>query len=278
MPQVVVQPDLTMHYEDDCFVAPWQQPDVALLIHGVAESSQAWFAWLPDLTREFRVIRPDLRGFGRSTVPPAGYPWSAQGFATDLARFLDALAVPAAHIVGAKLGGSIALQFAADYPERTRTLTVLSGPVKRQPGSATDRRIPEKIGAKGLRGWVEETQRERLGSQAPAEQIAWWTDFMASADVGVCIGVTTMAGSLDIADALPRIKAPTLVFTSEGSSLQSVTAAREHQETIPNSELLVLPGDSYHVAASAPDACVRAVLDFIGSRSGQPPGPSFGPR
>lgn len=269
MPEVQFDPTLTVHYEDHCFAPPWRSSEVALLIHGMAESSRAWYAWVPHLARELRVLRPDLRGFGRSTAPPPGYPWSPAGFAADLARFLDALNVDKAHVVGAKLGGSIALQFAADYPERVRTLSVLSGPVRRQPGGPSDRRVSENISAKGLRAWVAETQRDRLGSVASEQQLAWWTDFMAASDERVAIEVTAVAGHLDISEALPRIKAPALIVTTEGSALQSVEVVREHQMQIPNSELLVLPGDSYHIAASSPDECAERVLSFIGRHSGR---------
>ena len=78
---------------------------------------------------------------------------------------------------------------------------------------------------------------------------------------------TEMAGTLDISAALPRIKAPALVVTTEGSALASVDVVREWQSQIPDSELLVMPGDSYHVAAAEPDVCAEKVLEFIQRRA-----------
>ena len=262
---VQLAPDLTMHYEDDYFGDPWLRPEVVLLVHGVAESSRAWYAWVPHLAAKLRVLRPDLRGFGRSTVPPPDYAWSTAAFAADLARFLDALDVESAHVVGAKLGGSIAIQFAADYPERTRSLAVVSGPVRTRDtgGSADLTSFPDLIRSGGVRAWAAQTQRARLGTEAPEEQIAWWNDLMAATDPQVCVGVTAAAGRLDITGLLPRIQAPSLVVTTEGSALQSVEMVREWQRQMPNSELLVLPGDSYHVATARPDECARHVLAFI---------------
>ena len=156
-----------MFYEDHYFGEPWREPEVALLIHGIAESSIAWFGWVPHLAREFRVLRPDLRGLGKSTVPPSDYEWSLGAFTQDIERFLDALNIEAAHVVGAKFGGSIAFQFAADYPERTRTLTVASGPVRVQGtgGSMNLLSLSERIREVGVRAWAAETQRARLGSE-----------------------------------------------------------------------------------------------------------------
>src|SRR5438094_673074 len=93
----------SVHYEDDSFGDPWLQPETVLLIHGVAESSRAWYAWVPHLARAMRVLRPDLPGFGRSSVP-GGYDWSTKSFAATLKGFLDNLGADRVHVVGAKLG------------------------------------------------------------------------------------------------------------------------------------------------------------------------------
>jgi 3-oxoadipate enol-lactonase len=265
MPTVQIDPSLTTFYEDHCFGDPWQTHETAVLIHGIAESSRAWFGWVPHLSRHLRVLTPDLRGFGRSTAPPPDFRWSLDVFVSDLKRFLDRLNIGAAHIVGAKLGGSVAFQFAAEYPERTRTLTVVSGPVKvRGTGGSMDLlSIAGRIREMGLRKWAAETQRARLGSEVSEEQIAWWNDLMAQSNPQVCIGVTRSLDQLAVFDSLSRIKAPTLILTTDRSPLQSVETVREAQKQIANSEMLILPSDSYHIAAARPDECARHFLQFI---------------
>src|SRR5260221_7915381 len=114
-------------YREDWFGEPWRKPETAVLIHGNAESSIEWYAWMPRMAQEFRVLRPDLPGFGRSRIP-AGFEWSLPGLASFVAHVLDKAGIDSAHIIGAKTGGTVAMQFAADYPARTRTLSVVSGP------------------------------------------------------------------------------------------------------------------------------------------------------
>lgn len=272
MPTIEIDPTLSMYYEDDYFGEPWHGHETVMLVHGVAESSRAWFAWVPHLARRLRVLRPDLRGFGRSSVPPAGYDWSPAAFAEDLARFLDGVRVGAVHVAGAKLGGSIAMQFAADYPARVRSLAIVSSPVRAHSSGGADLRgFASSVATGGVRAWAAETQRARLGSGVPEAQIAWWTDFMSASDPRVVGEVTAAAGKLDVTDALPHIQAPTLIITTEKSALQSVETVREWQRQILNSELLVLPGDSYHVAAAAPDDCAERVLKFIQAHAGDKP-------
>jgi 3-oxoadipate enol-lactonase len=264
MPSVAISPNQTLHYEDDYFGEPWIKPETVLLVHGAAESGKAWFAWVPHLSRTYRVLRPDQRGFGQSAFTE-DFVWSPEALAADMAHFIDALDVESAHVVGAKIGGTVAMQFAADFPHRTKTLAVVSSPARTHNtgGSADLSTFTDTIRRIGGRGWAAETQRARLGSAASNEQLEWWTDFMASTNPEIALAITEMAGKLDITAALPRIKAPTLVITTQSSALASVEVTREWQTTIPSSELLVLPGDSYHVAAAEPDICAQHVLVFI---------------
>ncbi len=156
MPELRIDDSLTMHYEDHYFGEAWLKPETVLMVHGVAESGAAWDQWVPHFARNYRVVRPDLRGFGESTVPPAGYPFKPDGFAAELAAFVRALDIGPVHIIGAKIGGSVSMQFAADYPELTRSLAVFSGPVRARNtgGSADLTTFEEWVRTKGVRAWL----------------------------------------------------------------------------------------------------------------------------
>jgi pimeloyl-ACP methyl ester carboxylesterase len=75
-----------------------------------------------------------------------------------------------------------------------------------------------------------------------------------------------MVPTVDVTAELPQIACPALVITTTGSGLGSVDSVRAWQQTIPGSKLEVLPGDSYHVAATDPDACARLVRQFFWER------------
>ena len=93
-----------------------------ILIHGGQLDRRIWDDQFMVLAREFRVVRYDVRGFGRS--PAASAPWSPTG---DLAALMDQLGIPKAELVGLSLGGRIAIDFALEHPERVSSL-VLAGP------------------------------------------------------------------------------------------------------------------------------------------------------
>jgi 3-oxoadipate enol-lactonase len=200
------------------------------------------------MAQEFRVLRPDLPGFGRSQVP-MGFEWSLPSLATFVAHILDKAGIDSAHIIGAKTGGAIAMQFAADYPARTRTLSVASGPAS--PIAITN---PSKI-----------PQLDRLGSAASKEMVEYWENMFATAPEIPKKGLNTALSKFDLArdGVLQRIKAPTLVMTGDRSKLQSVEKVRHYQTLIPNSRLVVLRSDAYHIAAVNADECVTNVLAFI---------------
>lgn len=235
-------------YREDWFGEPWRKPEVAMLIHGNDESSVVWFGWVPRMGQEFRLLRPDLPGFGHSRIP-AGFEWSLPSLATFAARVLDKAGVESAHIIGAKTGGAIAMQFAADYPTRTRTLAVVSGPA-----SVISISNPSRI-----------PQRDRLGSAASKEMIEYWNNLFATAPEEGTKGLRKALSKFDLVrdGILQRITAPTMVITADRSALQSVEKVRQYQLQIPNSRLVVLHSDAYHIAAANAEECVTNVLAFI---------------
>jgi 3-oxoadipate enol-lactonase len=264
MPTMRVAADLEMFYRDEAFPDPWRTPETMLLLHGNAESGEAWNSWMPILGREFRVIRPDMRGFGRSTPMPLDHPWSVDGIIDDFLGLADQLGLVTFHVVSAKIGCPIAMRMAARHAARLRSLTVVGGIVSGV-ASLGDRAASwvEHIERHGVESWARWTMPGRLGTQAPPEMSEGWAKLMGATPHTTQLGFIRSVPAIDVRADLPRIACPSLVITTDGSGLGSVESVREWQKAIPRSELMVVPGDSYHVAATHPDACARAVVDFI---------------
>jgi 3-oxoadipate enol-lactonase len=268
MPTFQASADLQLHYLVDDFTDPWTEPETILLLHGNAESSLAWYAWVPLLARRFRVVRPDMRGYGASTPMPRDFPWTLDVIIDDYARLMDSLAVPRFHLVGAKIGGVVARAFAARRPERVRTLTVIGSPPPLRKGAERIPALTEEFETHGVEHWARRTMAGRLGDQFAPEGVEWWIGFMGRAPVSTIVGFNATINYSDIRADVPKIACPTLVITTDESGLASVDETRAWQQTIPNSELLVIPGNSYHVAASDAERCAQATLAFIDRRAG----------
>ncbi len=266
MPVFQRSPDLAMHYLVDDFTDPWRTPETVLLLHGNFESGLAWYGWAPALARHYRVVRPDMRGFGDSTKMPRDFVWSLDLVIDDFTKLMDALGVARFHLVGAKIGGTVARAFAARRPDRVQTLTVVGSPppVRADPEVLAVRlRDLELRGDAAIPEWAAGSMGSRLGSAFPAEGQAWWTQYMSRTSAESEIGFFRGVNTADITADLPRIACPTLVITTEGSGLASVEETRAWQQRIPDSRLVVLPGDSFHVAVTDPERCAAVTLDFL---------------
>jgi 3-oxoadipate enol-lactonase len=263
MPTLNIDRDLEMYYETDNFAEPWSDPDSMLLLHGCAESGIVWYNWMPHLARRYNVVRPDMRGFGRSTPMPRDFGWSLDVLVDDYTKLLDALGIDRSHVVAAKIGGTVARAFAARRPDRVKTLTLVGTTQALRPGSEKIPALIEEFETEGAEHWARRTMAGRLGERFPAEGVEWWTKFMGRTEVSTLVGFNKHINYADVRADLPKIVCPTLVIVTEESGLGSVESTRAWQQMIPDSELLVLPGRSYHVAATHAGECAQAVIDFI---------------
>jgi 3-oxoadipate enol-lactonase len=92
-----------------------------VLVHAGVADARMWENVLPELAASSRVIRYDMRGFGRTRSTPQPF-----APAHDLAGLLDARGVAQAHVVGASFGGRVALELAATEPARVASLVLLA--------------------------------------------------------------------------------------------------------------------------------------------------------
>jgi len=151
MSSVTLSGESELYYQDDWLGPPWLKPEPALLIHGAGESSAAWFGWVPRMAQRFRVLRPDLPGFGRSAVRD-DFEWSVANLAAVVDQLLGRLGIESAHIIGAKLGGAIAMQFAAAYPKQQLVERNSASAPRQRRISGTDRVLGYADGVRGSSG------------------------------------------------------------------------------------------------------------------------------
>jgi len=247
----------------DDYVLPWDQRPPVVMLHGLAESGEAFRRWVPYFATHHRVIRPDLRGYGLSTPMPADHPYRFDGLGDDIVRVLDALQLERVFLVGGKIGGALAMHLAAAHPDRVAGLAAVAAPISLRSFSERAPGWRQQIREQGVNAWVRETTAWRLGSSLPPAAIDWWVDLMSKTSASTLEAFLQMVPTVDVTDEVPRIQCPTVVITTSGSGLATVDAVKAWQQTIPDSKLEVIPGDSYHVAATHPDACAGIVRRFF---------------
>jgi pimeloyl-ACP methyl ester carboxylesterase len=257
---LALTPELRLYCRLDDWTDAWTHPESVVLIHGFAERTEAWRAWVPLLGRLLRVIRYDQPGFGRSSPVRSVGDFSTEGFVAAAAAVIEQLAGGRAHVIGAKSGGLIAIEVARRRPELVRTLTLASTPLE---APKPDQWLAH-MEAHGPRSWAKETMAPRLGSAMPPAGVKWWVDLMGRTSIETARAYMRWVSNLDIAATLHEVRCPTLVLTtSTPRRAYSRADVDLYRERLPQAQIVALPGDGYHVAASYPEACVSAVSAFI---------------
>jgi 3-oxoadipate enol-lactonase len=234
-----------------------------VLVHGGLVDSRLWDDQMKPFAKRYRVVRYDLRGFGKSA--PATEPFS---HIEDLRALLDFLKIDRATVVGLSLGGIIAADFALEYPNRVERL-VLSGP--------------------GLRGDQQPPDKEAIAAYQAASQ-------GAEAFVSACMKTSLYAAvrpntlayarlrqmMLDNFKALPtfvpgfwkypqqktierlgNMHAPTLVVIGSEDSQTLKNIADTLQTKIPGAAKIVIQGVSHHPPVEKRKEFNRIVLTFL---------------
>jgi pimeloyl-ACP methyl ester carboxylesterase len=274
MPKLTLTPGVEIHYQQDDCTDPWQPADCVLMLHGIAETAEAWRAWVPHFARRYRVIRPDLRGFGQSS--PLELPLDGvTSWADETDALMRAIGAARVHVVGAKLGALIGMELAKRHVPWMATLTLaglLISP-KRAIGPWV-KEWTEAIDAHGVERWVRLTMPGRMGGALTEAANEWWVRLMAqspAASVKACLEMVAHVGE---PEGLEQFTVPTLVMVAGGEAVkssfeqrQSVDAVDALRRRIPRSELFEVPAASYHVAGTHPDACAERTLKFIDSHA-----------
>ena len=265
MPYARIDYSLDMYYEDDDFTDPWRKSDTVVLHHGNAKNARLWYAWVPLLARQYRVVRLEARGFGRSTVPPEGYRWSLSRFAADVRGLLDHLGLERVHLIGETVGGTISLQFASEYPDRLLSVTTCTSPYKFA-GVPSYLESYNMVRDEGVEAWVRHTSERRLETgDADAAHQEWYINQMAQTPARVVMETLDYLSRQDLTDTLRRIQTPALVLASEQNVQDNPDRTTGMADLLPNGRLQVIPGTTGYVQHSAPERCVQAWRTFVGS-------------
>jgi pimeloyl-ACP methyl ester carboxylesterase len=264
MPYLQLNPDSQLYYHLDDWTDPWTQAQSVVMIHGFTESTEAWRPWVPHLGRRYRVIRYDQHGFGRSSPVTSTTVFTTASFVDAAARVITELGGGAAHVIGAKSGGLVAIELARLKPGLVKTLTLASVPLDPPKPQQWLAHMEEH----GVKSWARDTMPPRLGSRMPPEGVEWWVNLMGSTAIETARAYMRWVSGIDVGATLHEVKCPALVLTtSTPRRAYSRSDVEVYRERLPHAKIVALPGDGYHVGASDPDECARLTLEFIATHT-----------
>jgi pimeloyl-ACP methyl ester carboxylesterase len=260
MPKVRVK-DIEMYYEIH------GSGDPVVLIAGLTGTTKNWELQVPELEKHYRVLVFDNRGVGYTDKPDM--PYSTRMFADDASGLMDKLGIAKAHIVGASMGGAIAQEFALNYPERVRSLTLSCTFHKADRYLMRIlkvwREIAEKAGTitlmKEIIPWVftrefyeahekeiEEVEKERIENPQPLRAF---------------LNQCTACENHNTEGRLSKIKAPTLVIVGRDDLLTPPSFSEVIAKSIPGSELVVLGNSGHAFWTEVVDEAHKALFSFL---------------
>jgi 3-oxoadipate enol-lactonase len=251
---------LSLAYYIDDFTDPWKRAPTVLLLHAAMGSARRYFAWVPHLCRDYRVVRLDLRGHGSSQVPQPEQPLQLERLVTDVVELLNHLGCEDAHVVGNSAGGYLGQQLAMTRPERVRSLS-LFGSTPGLKNSQAPSWIPQ-IQAKGLRGFLAETIRDRLAADADPGLVNWFLDEAAKNDPAYIGKFVLLMASYDWSEEVQRIGCPTLVVIPGGETVGSIENYQPFRK-LRDVEIKIYDGLPHNICDAVPDRCAGDVGDFF---------------
>lgn len=238
-----------------------------VLLHAFPLSSAMWLAQREGLAARFRVLTPDMRGFGGS--PLGSEEPSVDAMADDVAALLDTKGIDRAIIGGHSMGGYVALAFCRRHADRILGVVLANTKATEDTKEARERRVqaadrleaetsvsvllddllPQLVGPTTMRQRALVYGRVRgLVQSAPPLAAAW--------------AQRAMAGRPDSLGALADFRAPTLVLHGAEDAIVAEDEARAMSEGLPNAELIVIPGAGHLSAIEQPQLFNDAVTEF----------------
>lgn len=246
-----------LHYEDE------GEGTAVLLLHGLGGSAQVWDEHMPAFAKHYRVLRPDLRGFGQSGHPPG--PYRVADFVDDLVAILRAAGVEKAHVLGISLGGVVAQRLALDQPKRVHSLVLVSTSSEiSEKGTATWLRLADLVETMGFDGRTIDPRRSvapRFAERHP-ERLEELAEQTRRCDPKAYAAAARAVARYHYTDELRHLPHPVLILQGLEDQLTPPGGSVKMVRAIPRARLLFVPEAGHNLPMEQPQAFQYAVLGF----------------
>ncbi len=239
-----------------------------VLIHAGIADSRMWDDQFTDFAEHYRVIRYDIRGFGKSAMP-AG----PSSTSRDLYGLLTALGIARAYVVGLSIGGGIAIDFTLRYPEMVSALVLVASGLGGTQPSAEMRRADATVDAALERGGIDAAveAENRLwvdGPKRTPDQVDPTVRARVSEMNGALYRLPEVDAPRERLDPpaigrLGEIHVPTLILVGDGDVPDVIETANLLEQGIAGARKVVFPGVAHMVNMEQPEAFNRIVLNFL---------------
>jgi len=236
-----------------------------VLLHAFPLDGEMWAAQVDRWRDRWRVVVPDLRGFGASPST-SGDGLAMADYADDVIRLLDTLSIDRACVGGLSMGGYVALALAERHPERLSGLVLANtrAGADNEAGKAKRAELAKKVEESGSEALADALLDKLLGASAPAEIVALVKQVVVRQDpAGALSAIRGMASRRDRSDILPSIRVPTLVIGSSEDRLIPIEEARALSRAIPGAFWAEIEGAGHLSNLEQPELFARAFEEHL---------------
>jgi pimeloyl-ACP methyl ester carboxylesterase len=239
-----------------------------LLVHGYPLNRRMWQPQLGPLAAAgFRVIAPDLRGFGET--PPGQGPWSMDAFADEMVALLDRLGIERAVVGGMSMGGYVLLNMLERHPERIAAALFVVTRAAGDDAAGKERRsmLANEVDA-GRPGLVTGAFAEILFAPAtrsarPDLLVAVEEMMKSTSAAGLAGGLRALRDRRDYLGLLPTFDLPSLVVSATEDRAIPAEHGRQLAAGLPHADFRLIAGGGHMVNMEQPDAFNTALCDFL---------------
>jgi pimeloyl-ACP methyl ester carboxylesterase len=255
--------EIDLHYHIADYTDPWRSSETILLHHGFGRNLEFWREWVPLLARDYRVLRVDARGCGKSSAPPRGSPYTLDLMVADVVGLLDYLGFERVHWGAEASGGHVGLATAMAHPSRIASLTLCNTPFQ-LPQSANDLFIPAEVEALGLGHWARKTLQRRIDvDKVDSGWIEWSLAEFDKCPAHIAIAQHEMIAMGNLFPRLAEVRSPVLVMAGVQSQIAPREQMMQMQRQLPQAKLVAFEGYGQGIAFSAPERCVAEMKSFL---------------
>ena len=237
-----------------------------VFLHGIGGDAACWRPQLEAFSESNRAIAWNMPGYGGSAPLPE---MTFSGLAESLLRLLDRLEVERAHVVGHSMGGMVAQEFAATWPDRLRSLVLVatSAAFGRPDGDWQRDFLASRFGplerGRSMADLAPEIVASLVGEAPDSTGVTQAIRSMAEVPEATYRAALHCLLSFDRRDALAQIEVPTLLLAGERDQTAAVAVMEKMAARIPQARCLVLPRAGHLANLEQPVLFNRALGDFL---------------
>jgi len=220
--------------------------EAIVLIHGHPFDHTMWQPQIDAFSGNHRVIVPDLRGYGKSSLPETGKS-RFEDYATDIIQLLDVLGVGNFHVAGLSMGGQLAMEVYRQAPGRVKSLVLADtfAGLDTPEGKKARNDGADRMEREGMNGYANGSIHKMIKAdhvttmpKVAAQVMRMMTSTLPKA---AATAMRARSERIDyLNEVLPQIKVPALIVVGRQDEFTPVAKAEEMRAAIPNSKLVVI--------------------------------------